>query len=273
MVSRRTACLKWASIFLASALLTACASSPRQRSRGDLRFDTETVTRIRHAASATKSVSGIAPTATRAVASNLARFAPGITALLESEDQVSTFEERLVDCARQAEREVNSAHFGDRPPTRQECGEELDVDGCGKSITRAMLLGQQKHALALRCAHDILRELWPAPFSLEQRYRYYPNAQFLEFVSQEDEKRLMAQDCTKDLWRTIKPDIVLHADRNLLRAEVVLDFKFPCPDTNEPRWKEYGEDSAYADSNQGEVYRKALGGEALIISPRRGVTR
>ncbi|HLL02386.1 MAG TPA: hypothetical protein VK539_17525 [Myxococcaceae bacterium] len=93
------------------------------------------------------------------------------------------------------------------------------------------------------------------------------------FLASADEKRLMAQDCTKDLWRTIKPDIVLHADRNLLRAAVTLDFKFPCPDTNEPRWKEYGEDSAYADSNQGEVYRKALGGEALIISPRRGVTR
>ncbi len=272
MASHRAAYWKWAPI-VASALLSACASSPRQSSRRDLRFDTETVSRIRHAASATKTVSGIAPTATRTVASNLARFAPGLTALLESEDQVSIFEERLVDCARQAEREVNSAHFGDRSPTRQECGEELDVEGCGKPITRAMLLGQQKHVLALQCAHDILKELWPAPFSLEQRYRYYPNAQFLELVNQEEEKRLMAQECTKELWRTIKPDIVLHSDRNPLRAEVVMDFKFPCPDTNKPRWTEYGEDSAYAYSNQGAVYQKALGGEALLISPRAGVTR
>lgn len=50
------------------------------------------------------------------------------------------------------------------------------------------------------------------------------------------------------------------------------DFKFPCPDTNQPRWKEYGEDSAYADLNQGQVYKEALGGEARILSPRRGVS-
>jgi hypothetical protein len=123
-------------------------------------------------------------------------------------------------------------------------------------------------------AREVLEQLWPAPFSLEQRYRYYPNARVLETVSREEEARLIAQGCTKELWRTIKPDIVLHADRSSLRSSVLtLDFKFPCPDTNEPRWKEYGENSAYADSNQGKIYKEALGGEALIISPQQGVTR
>ncbi len=119
----------------------------------------------------------------------------------------------------------------------------------------------------------MLNELWPAPFSIEQRYRYYPTAKLIETVSRAEEERLIAQGCTRELWRTIKPDIVLHADRNLLRAALTLEFKFPCPDTNEPQWKAYGEISAYTGSNQGEIYREALGGEALIISPRLGVTR
>jgi hypothetical protein len=264
---------KFSCLLLASALLTACASNPGRPARRDLRLDTETVSRIRHAAALGETASSLAPTATRAVASSLARFVPLLIHLLESEEQVGSFEESLVECARQAERQVNSSSFGNRAPTREECSEEVGVDDCGKPITRAMLLGQQKHVLALQCAHDVINELWPAPFSLEQRYRYYPNARFLETVSRAEEARLIAADCTGELWRTIKPDIVLHADRNLLRSLITLDFKFPCPGTNKPQWTRYGETSAYVGSNQRKIYQDALGGEALIISPQTGITQ
>ncbi|WP_143177286.1 hypothetical protein [Cystobacter ferrugineus] len=90
-------------------------------------------------------------------------------------------------CATGPERFVNAALFGNREPTREECGEEVDVDGCGEPITRAMLLGRQKHTLALACTREVLKQRWPAPFSIEQRYRYYRNAQFLETISQEQE--------------------------------------------------------------------------------------
>jgi hypothetical protein len=81
------------------------------------------------------------------------------------------------------------------------------------------------------------------------------------------------QGCTRELWRTIKPDIALHADRNSLRQSVLtLDFKFPCPDTNEPQWTRYGENSAYAGRTQGEIYKEALEGDAWIISPQGGMT-
>jgi hypothetical protein len=186
---------------------------------------------------------------------------------------VGELEEQLVECARLAERQVNSQFFGNRPPTRQECGEEVFVDGCNAPITRAMHLGQLKHAAALQCAQQVLTQLWPAPFSIEQRYRYYPHARFLETVSRQEEARLIAQGCTQELWRTIKPDIVLHADRDLLRAVLVLDFKFPCPETNAPSWKKYRDKSAYAGSNQDRVYKDALGGETILISPRIGVSR
>jgi hypothetical protein len=197
-----------------------------------------------------------------------------LVTLLEDDNAVGEFEERLVECARLAERQVNASHFGNRAPTRAECGEEVMVDGCAEPITRAMYLGQQKHTLALQCAQEVLEELWPAPFSIEQRYRYYPNAKFVETVSRQEEARLIAQGCTRELWRTIKPDIVLHADlRSLLRSVLTLDFKFPCPDTNAPRWTRYGENSAYAGSTQDKIYRDALGGEALTISPRKGFSQ
>lgn len=268
----RVAIWKLSGLLLASTLLAACASGPSPSTRRDFRLDTETASRLRHAAPVGKAASGLAPAATRAVASSLVQLAPSILSLLGSDNAVGELEEQLVECARQAERQVNSSLFGNRSPTRQQCSEQVGMDPCGVPITRAMQLGKQKHVLALQCAHDVLEQLWPAHFSIEQRYRYYPHARVLETISQAEEARLLAQKCTEELWRTLKPDIVLHADRNLLRAALTLDFKFPCPDTNAPRWKEYGENSAYAGSNQGDLYRAALGGEALLISPRRGVT-
>jgi hypothetical protein len=273
MHARRIVRWTFARLCLASALLTACASSPQRSARRDLRLDTETAARLRHAAAAGEAASPLAPAATRTVASVLAESVPLLLTLLENDNAVGEFEERLVECARQAERQVNASFFGNRSPTREECGEEEVVDGCVEPITRAMRLGQQKHTLALQCAREVLEQLWPAPFSLEQRFRYYPNAKFVETVSREEEARLIAQGCTRELWRTIKPDIVLHADRDLRRSVLTLDFKFPCPDTNRPQWREYGENSAYGGYNQGQIYKKALGGEPLLISPRAGVTR
>ena len=147
------------------------------------------------------------------------------------------------------------------------------VEGCPKPITRAMQLGQLKHVLALECAREVLEQLWPRPFRLEQRYRYYRNTQFLEMVSREEEARLIAQGCTSELWRTIKPDMVLYADDNWRRAALTLDFKFPCPDTNEPQWRRYGQDSAYFGSTQADIYQEALRSKAVLISPQGGVQR
>ncbi len=187
---------KVAILWVASVVLAACASGPRRAAREELRLDTETAGKLRHAAAAGRAARAVAP-----------------------------------------------------------------------SATRAMWLGQQKHALALQCVRNVLKRLWPAPFSIEQRSRYYPNARVVETVSRQEEARLIAEGCTSELWRTIKPDIVLHADDNLLRSVLTLDLKFPCPSTNQPQWKQYGASSAYAGFDQGKVYKDALGGEALILSP------
>jgi hypothetical protein len=259
-------------VLIATVLLTACAVSPRRSSHGEFRYtDTETAGRLRHAAAAGEAASSSAPATSGALASQLARFVPGLLAVLESDNAVGELEEQLVECARKAERDVNSSLFSRRSPSRQDCSEVVAVDPCGNPITRAMQLGQQKHLLALQCAQEVLQQLWPAPFSIEQRYRYYPHAQVLETVSREEEQRLIAQNCTGELWRTIKPDIVLHSDRNLLRSVLTLDFKFPCPETNTPRWTRYGRTSAYDGYTQDQIYTQALGGETMIVSPQAGI--
>jgi hypothetical protein len=258
-------------LWLACAVMAACAT-PQRPARRDLRLDSETAAKVTHASAVIEGGSSAASTATRIVASVLAEKVPVLLALLEDDNAVGELEEQLVECARLAERQVNSRFFGNRPPTRQECGEEVFVDGCDAPITRARYLGKLKHDVAFQCARQVLEQLWPAPFSIDQRYRYYPNAEFVETVSREEEARLIAQGCTRELWRTIKPDIVLHPDRSSLRRSVLtLDFKFPCPDTNEPRWTRYREDSAYAGRTQDEVYKKALGGEPVMISPQGGI--
>ncbi|GMT98094.1 hypothetical protein KH5H1_22130 [Corallococcus caeni] len=149
----------------------------------------------------------------------------------------------------------------------------VETDRCGKPVTRAMQLGKRKHVLALACAEQVLKELWPAPFSIEQRYRYYPNARMVETVSRKEEARLIAEGCTEELRGTLKPDLVLHGDRNLLKAALTLDFKFPCPDSNLPHWTRYGRGSPYEDMSQKTLYQDALGGQALLVSPRRGIER
>ncbi|WP_233587530.1 hypothetical protein [Corallococcus sp. CA049B] len=254
--------------WMVCALLTGCAGGSRH---GDLRFvDTETAGKARHAAYVAEQASARA--ATQAMASPMVRaIPPAVLALMQQDHDADELEEQLVACAVQAEQLGNARYFENRPPTRQECAEVVEQDRCGKPVTRAMQLGKQKHVLALQCAEEVLKELWPAPFSIEQRYRYYPNARFLETISRAKEAQLIADGCTDELRGTIKPDIVLHGDRNLLKSALTLDFKFPCPDSNLPKWTEYGPSSPYIGMNQGEVYKAALGGPALLISPGNGV--
>ncbi|RKH79692.1 hypothetical protein D7X99_24230 [Corallococcus sp. AB032C] len=233
-------------------------------------MDSETAGKARHAAYVAEQSSARA--ATQAMASPLVKaIPPAVLALMQQDHDADVLEKQLAACAVQAERLGNARYFENRPPTRQECAEVVEKDRCGKPVTRAMQLGKQKHVLALQCAEAVLKELWPAPFSIEQRYRYYPNARFLETISREKEARLIAEGCTEELRGTLKPDIVLHGDRDLLKSALTLDFKFPCPDTNLPNWTQYGPGSPYEGMSQKTLYQEALGGQALLISPRYGI--
>lgn len=255
-------------LLLVSGLLAACATPSSGRpSRGALRLDTESAARLRYG-TALSSSTGTAATASVTTASTFIRLAPLLLTVLKSDGKVNELQRQLEECAKRAEREVNFPLFGNRAPTREECGEEVEVDGCPEPLTRAMLLGRKKHELALACAREVLQQLWPAPFSIEQRYRYYPFSRLLETITPEKERQLIADGCTDKLRGTIKPDLVLHSDYNLLKAALVIDFKFPCPPTNPPQWRKYYSPSPYVGSDQGKIYEEAFGSKALLMTPQ-----
>ncbi len=266
---------RWPLLWAAVALLGACATGSQRAvspPRQGFRLDTETVSRMRHVAAASHPAAGsLASMPVQSGVSTLVHVAPVLLAVFQEhdgEEKLSDLDVRLRQCVQGAESGVNQRFFGNRPPTREECGAEVDVDECGEPITRAMLLGKEKHAVALECMKAVLSTFWPAPFSIEQRYRFYRHARVVEAVSPAEEKRLIEQDCRPGLWGTIKPDIVLHADSNLLKALFILDLKFPCPDTNRPEWTVYGKKSAYWGFNQKMVYEAALDGEAKLFTPK-----
>jgi hypothetical protein len=118
MLAHRNERWTLAHLCVATALLTACASSPQSSARRDLRLDTKTVSRVRHAAAAGEAASSLTPTVARTVASQLAEFAPVLLTLLDSDNAVGELEEQLKECAVLAERQVNTQHFGNRAPTR-----------------------------------------------------------------------------------------------------------------------------------------------------------
>jgi hypothetical protein len=269
--SVRSGCARFILLLLTCALLGSCATGPRRSgfSGGALRLDTETVGRMRYAAALRGAGGAAASTVVRAVASTIGLLAPEVLGVFQNdEEELSRLEAALLECVQRAERDINAERFGSGAPTAADCKAVVGVDRCGRPIYQSMELGNLKHTRALACMQDILKELWPGPVSIEQRYRFYRHAKVLETISREQEKRLLDADCAEELRGTIKPDVVLHADRHLLRAILILDLKFPCLGFKDPQWTDYGEKSSYAGSNQREIYEEAFGGTALMMSPK-----
>ncbi|WNG51359.1 hypothetical protein F0U60_49920 [Archangium minus] len=173
----------------------------------------------------------------------------------------SAIEDALVECVEWANAEVNLRRFGGNSPSRSECQEELGKDPCGKKVTRAMQLGTEKHHLARQCVENKLGALIPGRFSLEQRYRNNPQTGQKQLISQEEARALRQQGCGDELKGTIVPDVVIHSG-NPLEVLAVYDFKFPCPASNYPDWRENTN-----ASQQGEAYFKLLGVGPDLVAP------
>jgi hypothetical protein len=185
-------------------------------------------------------------------------------------DTKSSIEEALKGCAEWAHETVNRHRFGGNP-SRAQCQEELpEKDPCGRKLTRAMQVGQEKHRLALQCTQQRLGALIPERFSLEQRYRYDKQTRKRELVSHEEARTLRRQGCGDELEGTIVPDVVIHTG-NPLEPLAVYDFKFPCPISNTPRWRQYAEGPPHNGASQGDVYNEALGVKPHLVAPRYGI--
>ncbi|GMT98103.1 hypothetical protein KH5H1_22220 [Corallococcus caeni] len=105
---------RFAALWLACALLTACAGGARRSRHGELEFvDSETAGKARHAAYVAEQASA---SATRAAVSPLLRaIPPAVLALMQENHEADELEKQLAACAVQAEQVGNARHFQDRP--------------------------------------------------------------------------------------------------------------------------------------------------------------
>jgi hypothetical protein len=127
--------------------------------------------------------------------------------------QVRRIEQILVQCAKNAEAEINEQEYGPgRFPDDAECN-RLVRDNEGKEMSRAAELGKLKHAAAFACVRRQLEE-FSDTLSLEPRYGKDPSTG--KYV------------LTQGGLGSISPDVVLHAAGDANQAQCVYDFKFPC---------------------------------------------
>jgi hypothetical protein len=191
----------------------------------------------------------IIPGLSRAVSA--ARTLATLKEFLE-EAELRRIEKILVECAQEAEFQVNEREYGPgRSPDDAEC-DRLVRDKAGKVVTRAIELGVMKHEAAFACVGRRLLKQFPDHISLEPRYGRDPTTR---------------QYALTDRWTdSLKPDIVLHLARNPNKVQCVYDFKFPCTRVSKsnPLY-----DAARA---QLESYDK-LGGNcpSAIVTPQLGI--
>jgi hypothetical protein len=182
-------------------------------------------------------------------------------------------EAELVECADGARSTVlldNEWRFKGLGPTEAECN-GLVRDKHGRSVTLAMLLGQQMHEEALWCVEQRLRDSRPGGYSLEPRYRYQHGR--TTHVTPEQEAELLRLKKFAELEGTFKPDVVIHSG-DPLEVHAVYDFKFPCANTDRaPDWNRYPEDHPHGGYTQGDMYKAALSRTPARVVPRLGIIR
>ena len=251
-------------------LLGACAGVERQGAPRVYAqaFDTESNACLRFPANC-PGAQGLA--ARQRVAEAGATLA-SMAAAVYSEDkaQQARIEEAILECVKDADFQLNERYFGGNP-TREQCAEVVERDARGNPVTRAMLLGREKHSLALECIQQKLHEIRRNGFSLNQRYRENNATGRWEPLSEQQVKALLRAG-GDGLIGTIVPDIVIHTG-HLTEVLDVFDLKFPCPGTNPATWHSYPEGHPYGTMNQGQVYEKAFGINPARVSPRHDIRR
>lgn len=147
------------------------------------------------------------------------------------------------------------------------------VDANGRQVTRAMQLGEAKHAAALECVQRALGDTDAGRFSLEPRYLRDAKTGRTRWLDPEEVARWLAAGQFHLLVGSIAPDVVLHALGNPLKVQALYDFKFPCPVDNPAAWSLYPRGSPFVGERQDAVYRQVLGSDVApkTVSPNYGV--
>jgi hypothetical protein len=193
--------------------------------------------------------------------------------LLDAAD-LARIEQTLNDCANQASHEVNERLLGKgQRPTRQRCQETFKTESGGQKVTWAMYLGQEKHQAALRCVQAALNGALSEHISLQPPYRYNRETKKLEVLDPDQLAGWLRDGQFGKLLGVLIPDVVVHAAGELSRIQAVFDFKFPCPASNSPSWREYHEDHPFHPSSQGDIYEEAFKVTPKPIAPGYGGSR
>ncbi|NTX33441.1 hypothetical protein FJV41_25055 [Myxococcus llanfairpwllgwyngyllgogerychwyrndrobwllllantysiliogogogochensis] len=152
------------------------------------------------------------PTLPRVV--GVARAVGAAFRVLESAE-LARVEHLLVQCAKEANQEVNEREYGlGKRPDDAECERVVGYDEKGNKVRRRMELGRLKHEVAFACVRRELVRLFPDNISVEPRYGPDPRT---------------GRYALTQVWaKSLKPDIVVHFSKDPNRVQCVYDFKFPC---------------------------------------------
>ncbi|WP_158621474.1 hypothetical protein [Corallococcus aberystwythensis] len=203
-------------------------------------------------------------------AAEVAVVVAGARAMLD-EDTKRSVESVLKECAEQARSAVLLREHEGRSPTPEQCKEQVRNEQ-GESVSRAIWLGNQMHAVALECVERKFDSMMPGRFSIEPTYRFDRRTGTSTLLSKKEVQLLKQPRFRHELKGTLTPDFVIHTG-DPLQVSVVYDFKFPCTNVSEPPgWRSGG--SSLSGPTQKESYMQAfrLGTrQVLRVVPRLGI--
>ncbi|RKH55581.1 hypothetical protein [Corallococcus llansteffanensis] len=262
----------WWLLLLCGLLLTACAGPQgRAPSRYEQTMDSATSGCLRNPACATQvGEDAVLPWLSRAAAR--AGQAAAMLRVWEAAE-VAHVERVLVECAKQANSDVNERLLGPGRRTTPEVCTEKVLDANGREVTRAMQLGEAKHAAALECVQRVLGATDAGRFSVEPRYLKDATTGRTRWLDPEEVAQWLQDGQFYLLTGSIVPDVVLHALGNPLKVQRIYDFKFPCPVSNPPIWDIYAPGHSFAGKTQRDVYQQLLNADRApqLVSPNFGV--
>lgn len=183
----------------------------------------------------------------------VARTTVAVLRLLESAE-LARIEEILIQCAKEADFEVNEREYGPgQRPDDAECERVVRYEN-GNPVRRRVELGVMKHAVAFACVRGKLFPLFPDNISVEPRYGLDPATR---------------QYALTRRWPdSLRPDIVIHAAGNPNKVQCVFDYKFPCTAASKRN------PLASPDVRQQLERYEVLGNcPPAIITPQLGVSR
>ncbi|RUO90891.1 hypothetical protein D7Y11_22900 [Corallococcus sp. AB018] len=207
-------------------------------------------------------------------AAQVATLMAGAKLALDAEAKQAV-ESVLKQCAEDARSEVMLRYQDGKDPTVEQCN-ELVRNARGETVSRAIWLGEQMHAVALACASEGLEAVISGRFSIEPTYRPAQRTGTFTPLSNEEVELLKQPRFLYELKGTLSPDIVIHSG-DPIRVSAVYDFKFFCSNAamkSAPEWRPLSNRASPNGPTQKDSYMKAFNlgtRQVLRVIPRWGV--